>query len=85
MGLGERVRRLDNNPASRGVTWLSDVFGWWWNLFGGLAVLILAAVETFRGLPGVGALYFIGVVATIAGLVMRSGRNGRRRDRESRE
>ena len=53
-----------------GATWRGLTSLWWWNLFGGLAIVVLATVLAILGKPGVGPCYFIGGVGSAFGLVL---------------
>ena len=82
MTIGDRLRKLDDNPASRGVLWLSDHFGWWWNLgLGGVVVvagvLYLVDGRSDEGYPLLG----MGTAGLLVGLAIRAGRRRRRHER----
>ncbi len=80
MTIGDRMRKLDDNPASRGVVWLSDHFGWWWNLGVGIVMLLAAPVVLLVSddRADAVALAAFGSVATVLGVILRTGRNRRR-------
>jgi hypothetical protein len=49
VALGDRLRRLDDNPARRGIVWLADSFGWWWNLGAGLVLVLTGLLLLILG------------------------------------
>lgn len=78
--LGERLRRLDDNAASRAVVRASDGVGWWWNV--GVGVVMLLAAPVVLVVSGNRddsfALAAFGAAAAVVGVLLRTGR--RRRD-----
>jgi uncharacterized membrane protein HdeD (DUF308 family) len=81
MALGDRLRRLDDNAPSRGVLWISDHFGWWWNACTGVVLLAvgLLCAATGQDTDVTIACFAFGTAALAVGGVMAVGRRRRAR------
>ena len=79
-GFRDRIRRLDDNLPVKNIVWLSDHFGWWWNLYLGIALLIAAPIVLVMSdhRADAVALAAFGSAGILTGLALRAGRNRRR-------
>lgn len=79
MRLSERLARLDDNDGVRGIIWLCDHFGWWWNLAVGLGLVIAGTVLVAVGADSsdVLAAYASGTAGLILGALLTIGRRKR--------
>lgn len=79
MRLSDRLARLDDNDGVRGLIWLCDHFGWWWNLAFGFCMVITGTVllATGANTSDVIGAYAIGVAGLGFGTILTVGRRRR--------
>jgi hypothetical protein len=70
MGIGDRLRRLDNNPVSGGIAWTGTYISAPIGVLGGLAMIVLGLVQLADGGDDAAGLLGMGTAWLVVGLIL---------------
>jgi hypothetical protein len=70
MGIGDRLRRLDNNPVSGGIAWTATHISAPIGVFGGLLMVVLGLVQLADGGDDAAGLLGMGIAWLVVGLIL---------------